>query len=111
MQMCLLADTCYQFFSILRPCISLHKYTLNCPVPTKAYLPADVEHVLLQGAQAHAAGVLFPSDDDTLHRTILIANINPLINTEQVSLASCLLLLTLTMLFPADRHANVVPFR
>ena len=40
--------------------------------------------MLLQGAQAHAAGVLFPSDDDTLHRTILIANINPLINTEQV---------------------------
>ena len=45
----------------------------------------DVELVLLQGAQAHAAGVLFPSDDDTLHRTILIANINPLVNTEQVS--------------------------
>lgn len=50
---------------------------------TPARLPG-VEHVLLQGAQAHAAGVLFPSDDDTLHRTILIANINPLINTEQV---------------------------
>lgn len=45
---------------------------------------AGVELVLLQGAQAHAAGVLFPSDDDTLHRTILIANINPLVNTEQV---------------------------
>lgn len=44
-----------------------------------------VELLLLQGAQAHAAGVLFPSDDDTLHRTILIANINPLVNTEQVS--------------------------
>jgi len=46
--------------------------------------------LLLQGAQAHAAGVLFPSDDDTLHRTILIANINPLINTEQVNLYSYL---------------------
>ncbi len=46
--------------------------------------------MLLQGAQAHAAGVLFPSDDDTLHRTILIANINPLINTEQVNLYSYL---------------------
>lgn len=46
---------------------------------------AGVELVLLQGAQAHAAGVLFPSDDDTLHRTILIANINPLVNTEQVT--------------------------
>ena len=45
---------------------------------------AGVKLVLLQGAQAHAAGVLFPSDDDTLHRTILIANINPLVNTEQV---------------------------
>ena len=44
----------------------------------------DIELWLLQGAQAHAAGVLFPSDDDTLHRTILIANINPLVNTEQV---------------------------
>lgn len=42
------------------------------------------EHVALQGAQAHAAGVLFPSDDEVLQRTILIANINPLINTEQV---------------------------
>jgi len=47
-------------------------------------MSAAFEHVLLQGAQAHAAGVLFPSDDDTLHRTILIANINPLVNTEQV---------------------------
>jgi len=47
---------------------------------------AGFELVLLQGAQAHAAGVLFPSDDDTLHRTILIANINPLVNTEQVML-------------------------
>jgi hypothetical protein len=46
--------------------------------------------LLLQGAQAHAAGVLFPSDDDTLHRTILIANINPLINTEQVNSCSYL---------------------
>ena len=53
--------------------------------------PPGVEHVLLQGAQAHAAGVLFPSDDDTLHRTILIANINPLINTEQVRLQSLVL--------------------
>ena len=44
----------------------------------------------MQGAQAHAAGVLFPSDDDTLHRTILIANINPLINTEQVNPCSYL---------------------
>lgn len=42
------------------------------------------EHLALQGAQAHAAGVLFPSDDEVLQRTILIANINPLINTEQV---------------------------
>lgn len=47
-----------------------------------SYVPG-IELVLLQGAQAHAAGVLFPSDDDTLHRTILIANINPLVNTEQ----------------------------
>jgi len=54
-------------------------------------LPLGVEHLLLQGAQAHAAGVLFPSDDDTLHRTILIANINPLINTEQVNSCSYLL--------------------
>lgn len=42
------------------------------------------ETLALQGAQAHAAGVLFPSDDEVLQRTILIANINPLINTEQV---------------------------
>lgn len=60
-------------------------------------LPA-LEHVLLQGAQAHAAGVLFPSDDDTLHRTILIANINPLINTEQVCCNSrCISLLMLVL--------------
>ncbi|DBA76262.1 TPA: hypothetical protein ACH3X1_009980 [Trebouxia sp. C0004] len=33
---------------------------------------------------ATSASILDHLDDDTLHRTILIANINPLINTEQV---------------------------
>lgn len=66
---------------------------MACPLPLSQYNAPDhacivlsvpdSELVLLQGAQAHAAGVLFPSDDDTLHRTILIANINPLVNTEQ----------------------------
>ena len=59
----------------------IHVPCIFCQMAT--YL-ASVELLLLQGAQAHAAGVLFPSDDDTLHRTILIANINPLVNTEQV---------------------------
>lgn len=71
--------------------MSCHDSALICKCCVVIY-PPGVELLLLQGAQAHAAGVLFPSDDDTLHRTILIANINPLVNTEQVR-DGCIILL------------------
>ena len=68
-------------FPVSQECAPVHASIVHASI---ALFVLGIELVLLQGAQAHAAGVLFPSDDDTLHRTILIANINPLVNTEQV---------------------------
>lgn len=40
----------------------------------------------MQGPQAHAAGVLFPDDADVLQRSLLVGNLNPLVNPDQVQL-------------------------
>ena len=39
---------------------------------------------MLQGSDAHAAGVQFPNDEDTLSRTLLVGNVSHQINSDQV---------------------------
>ena len=40
--------------------------------------------LLVQGPQAHQAGVVFPKEQSALDRTLLVGNLNPTVSDEQV---------------------------
>ena len=40
--------------------------------------------MLVQGPQAHLAGVVFPKEQSALDRTLLVGNLNPSVSDEQV---------------------------
>ena len=44
----------------------------------------DMMHALVQGPQAHQAGVVFPKEQSALDRTLLVGNLNPSVSDEQV---------------------------
>lgn len=45
---------------------------------------ADMVYLLVQGPQAHLAGVVFPKEQSALDRTLLVGNLNPSVSDEQV---------------------------
>ena len=57
----------------------------------------------LQGAAAYKAKVTFPEDKDILARTVIVGEMNPAVNLEQVSLiTSCA---SLAIPFPCPMYA------
>jgi hypothetical protein len=65
-------------------------------VPQKPHTPVLTSHmlvtlygssntvVLLQGPQALAAKVTFPDDEELLNKTVIVGNLSPLVNIDQV---------------------------
>ncbi len=45
--------------------------------------------VLLQGPQALAAKVTFPDDEELLNKTVIVGNLSPLVNIDQVESLLC----------------------